>query len=173
MIPYEANLPPLGSKEKKRLAIAAVGVVGLLGLAWFVGRRGTSLGNGEKKDHGILVDELCVNATITDQEKLRRTIEDTYDTQVDGGTRDPFVMATAFFSRVAPHCSIYPRIPRSPKEAEFFLTVFVGFLEQLEVDGLITDDEARAKMFEAMAWASRGGWKPVKQLGSLLPEATQ
>lgn len=173
MIPYEQNLRPLGSREKKRLVIAAVGVAGLLGVAWAVARRGTSMASGEKKDYGIIVDELCVNATITDQEKLRRTIEDTYDTQVSAGNRDPFVMTTAFFAKIAPQCNVFPRPPRSPKEAEFFLTVFVGFLDQLEIDGLITDDEARAKMFEAMAWASRGGWKPVKQLESLLPQGQE
>lgn len=159
----------LTSKEKKRFAIAAVGVVGLGLVAWWLARKPGAFVT-EKKDYGITVDALCVNSTVTDEEKLRRTIEDTYDTQVDGGIRDPFVMTTAFFSKIAPQCHVFPRDARSPKEAEFFLTVFVAFLEQLEVDGLITDDEARARMFEAMAWASRGGWKPTKQLEPLIPE---
>lgn len=174
MIPVPAYLQnpirPLSGKEKKRLAIAGVGVAGLLLGAWWLARRGGPLTPSEKKDYGILVDELCVTATITDSEKLRRAIEDTYDTQVDVGVNDPFTMATAFFARIAPHCHVSPRDARSPKEAEFYLMAFMAFLEQLEVDGLITDDEARAKMFEAMAWASRGGWKPTKQLVPLLPD---
>lgn len=168
---YKSNRLQLSSKEKKRLIIAAVAILGLGGTAWWLGRKPGALGSAEKKDYGITVDELCVNAVVTDQEKLRRAVEDTYDTQVDGGVRDPFVMATAFFANVAPHCNVYPRSPRSPREAEFFLTVFMGFLEQLEVDGLITDEEARAKMFEAMAWAARGGWKPTKQLETLFPDS--
>ncbi len=167
--PYTLNpIRPITSKEKKRLIIAGVGVLGLAGIAiWLAKKPGTFV--SEKKDYGITVDELCVNATVTDPEKLRRTVEDTYDTQVDAGQPDPFVMATAFFARIAPQCHVFPREARSPKEAEFFLTVFVSFLEQLQYDGLLTDDEARAKMFEAMAWASRGGWKPTKQLIPVIP----
>jgi hypothetical protein len=161
--------PGLGRKEKKRLALAALGVVGLSLIAWYVARKPAVIFT-EKKDYGIDVNELCVNAVVTDSEKLRRGLEDTYDTQVDAGITDPLVMSTAFFAKIAPHCHVYPREPRSPKEAEFFLTVFMSFLEQLEIDNLIVDDEARAKMFEAMAWASRGGWKPTQQIGPLFPE---
>lgn len=166
---YAANpVRPLTSKEKKRLVIAGVGVFGLAAIAVWIAKKPGSL-VAEKKDYGIIIDELCVNGTVTDHEKLRRTVEDTYDTQVDAGQRDPFVMATAFFAKVAPQCNVFPREARSPKEAEFFLTVFIAFLEQLEYDGLLTDDEARAKMFEAMAWASRGGWKPTKQIIPVTP----
>lgn len=161
--------PRLGSKEKKRLALAAVGVVGLSLIAWYVARKPGVI-TSEKKDYGIQIDDLCVNATVTDGEKLRRGLEDTYDTQVGAGITDPFVMSTAFFAKIAPQCHVYPREARSPKEAEFFMTVFMSFLEQLEVDSLITDDEARAKMFEVMAWASRAGWKPTQQIGPLFPE---
>lgn len=166
---YMSNpIRPLTDKEKKRLVIATVGVLGLAGIAvWIARRPGTLL--PEKKDYGITVDELCANGVVTDEEKLRRTVEDTYDTQVSGGIRDPFTMATAFFAKIAPHCHVSPRDARSPAEAEFYLTVFVAFLEQLETDGLITDDEARARMFEAMAWASRGGWIPTEQILPVVP----
>lgn len=162
-------MPLLGRKEKKRLALAAAGVFGLSMIAWYVARKPGVI-TAEKKDYGIQIDDLCVNATVTDAEKLRRGLEDTYDTQVAGGITDPFVMSTAFFSKIGPQCHVYPREARSPKEAEFFMTVFMSFLEQLEIDSLITDDEARAKMFEMMAWASRGGWKPTQQIGPLFPE---
>jgi hypothetical protein len=165
----ENPLPILGSKEKKRLALAVAGVLGLSMIALYVSRRPGGI-IPEKKDYGIDVNELCVNAVVTDAERLRRAIEDTYDTQVDLGIPDPSVMATAFFAKIAPHCHVYPREARSPKEAEFFLTVFVSFLEQLEYDNLITEDESRAKMFEAMAWASRAGWKPTQQIGPLFTE---
>ena len=159
-------LPKLTPREKKRLAIGAVGVAALLGVAVYVGRKGGPLRPEPPKDYGIPVDQLCVNATVTDHERLRRTVEDTYDTEVDKGVLDPFAMTTAFFQRIAPHCYVYPRQARSPKEAEFFLTVFTAFLEQLEVDDLITEDESRAKVFEAMAWASRSGWKPTQAIES-------
>lgn len=166
---YMANpVRPLTSKEKKRLAIAGIGILGLGAIAVWIAKKPGGLVT-EKKDYGIIVDELCANATVTDTEKIRRTVEDTYDTQVAAGQRDPFVMSTAFFAKIAPQCNVYPREARTPKEAEFFLTVFIAFLEQLEYDGLITGDEARARMFEAMAWASRGGWKPTKQLIPVIP----
>lgn len=155
----------LTSEEKVRLAIGAAVVAGL-GVVAYLSARAPSK---DKKDYGIEIDDLCVNATVTNHEKLRRAIEDTYDTAVEAGSTDPLVMTTGFFATVAPQCQIYPKQARSPKEAEFFLTVFLAFLEQLEIDNLITDDEARAKMFEAMAWASRSGWKPTESIDELLP----
>lgn len=158
----------LTSSEKKRIVIAGVGVLGFAGLALWLGRRAVKDAE-PKKDYGITVDQLCVNATVTDPEKLRRALEDTYDTQVSAGVTNPFSMTTAFFGRVAPQCQVHPEEARSPKEAAFFLVVFMSFLEQLEIDDLITDDESRASIFEAMAWASRAGWKPTEQLVPLIP----
>jgi hypothetical protein len=66
---------------------------------------------------------------------------------------------------------VSPKVARSPREAAFVLTVFVAFLEMLENDGLVTDDESRAQIFEAMAWASRAGWKPGSEIDELMGDA--
>jgi hypothetical protein len=158
----------LSSAEKVRLAIAAAAATALIGVAWWLGTKPGA--SGEKKNYGITVDDLCVNAVVTDPERLRRGLEDTYDTHVSAGKPDPFLMSQAFFVAIAPQCKIYPEIARSPKEAEFFLTVFVAFIEQLENDNLITDDESRARIFEAMAWASRSGWQPTDEVDPLFGE---
>lgn len=151
----------LSRGDKIRIGVG-VGVAALLGVgAWWLYKKPSS-GMRPGLDRGIVVDDLCVNATITDPEKLRRYVEDVYDQQVAAGVTDPFEMTHVFFQGAAPQCVIHPRIARSPKEAEFFLTVFLGFLEQLEADDLIDDNESRAKLFEALAWASRGGWQPAE-----------
>lgn len=160
------DLGSLSSAEKKRIALAGAGVVALLGFAWWLSTLSKDEGD---RDYGIEIDELCVNARVTNPEKLRRTLEDLYDAQVEAGVVDPLAMTTVFFQKVAPKCQVYPKTARSPKEAEFFLVVFVAFLEQLEGDALITDDEGGARMLEAMAWAMRSGWKPEREIGPLLP----
>jgi hypothetical protein len=162
------SLGSLSSSEKVRLAVAGAAAVGLITLAWWLGSKPGA--SGEKKNYGITVDDLCVSGVVTDPERLRRGLEDTYDTHVAAGKPDPFLMSQAFFAQIAPQCKIYPNVARSPKEAEFFLTVFVAFLEQLEDNNLITDDEARARMFEAMAWASRSGWQPTDDVDPLFGE---
>jgi hypothetical protein len=161
-------LPRLSPREKKRLIIGGVGIAGLLGIGWYLAKKNGTAAPKEPVDYGIQVDQLCVNAKVTDQERLRRALEDTFDTQVDAGVTDPFVITTAFFAKIAPQCTVHPREARSPKEAAFYLTVFAAFLGELENNALITEDESRAKIFEAMAWASRAGWKPTQQIDSLL-----
>lgn len=130
------------NKQEKTLLVTGLVVAGTIAAVGIMTAKSKPKnGNGKPKGYGINVGDQCNTFEVTDSMRVRDTIRNVIRSQGEKGTVDPFMAATTWLKKAAPHCQVYPSPPRNPGEAALYVETFNTVLDVMQSDRLLSAAE--------------------------------